>query len=199
MPGKRVTIVRTVPVVERGLTAELSDHDFETVSVSESNLRQWATDGGMVVVGVHDESDIDLVIDLRDGAPDAVVVALVDTEDDSLATQALRAGASSSVPADADTPAVVWALQAAEGNLSIVPASIAESLGAFLKVESVPLSDAELGWLRGLAAGSTVAELAQGSGYSQREMFRLLGSCYRKLGAESRISALLTAAKLGLV
>jgi DNA-binding CsgD family transcriptional regulator len=52
-------------------------------------------------------------------------------------------------------------------------------------------------WLRQLAAGSTVAQLANQAGYSERAMFRLLQGLYQQLGARNRVEALLRAQQLG--
>jgi DNA-binding CsgD family transcriptional regulator len=51
--------------------------------------------------------------------------------------------------------------------------------------------------LRQLAAGATVAQLADRAGYSERAMFRLLHALYRQLGARSRIEAILHAQTSG--
>ena len=46
---------------------------------------------------------------------------------------------------------------------------------------------------------SVLIQIADDSGYSAREMFRLLNRCYLKLGEPTRLGALLKAARLGLV
>lgn len=198
-------MIRTSPVVQRGIAAEFADTEFDAVEVQECDVARWAADGGMVVVGVRSNDDLDLLIDLREGSPEAVVVALVDETGNDLVRGALRAGANSSVPIESDPQAIVLALRAAEGDMSLVPAALRQLLidgaptigGGFLSNDV--LSADEIGWLRELAGGATVAQLADRAGYSQREMFRLLGACYKKLGAKTRIAALMRAAKRGLV
>jgi DNA-binding CsgD family transcriptional regulator len=59
------------------------------------------------------------------------------------------------------------------------------------------ISDREIEWLRTLAAGSTVARLAEGVGYSERAMFRLLRDLYQRLGVKSRTEALMLAQQQG--
>ncbi len=61
------------------------------------------------------------------------------------------------------------------------------------------LSPAERQWLRSLAEGATVVEVAAASGYSARHMRRLLADVYRRLGVTGRVPALVAAAKLGLL
>jgi DNA-binding NarL/FixJ family response regulator len=195
-----VTVIRTSPVVQRGISAELADTEFDAVDVDECDLAGWAADGGMVVVGVRSNDDLGLLIDLREGSPEAIVVALVDDAGGDLVRGALRAGANSSVPIESDPRAIVLALRAAEGDMSLMPAGLRGLLvDSAPTANGGPLTDDEVGWLRELAGGSTVAQLAHRAGYSQREMFRLLGACYKKLGTETRIAALMRAAKRGLI
>jgi DNA-binding NarL/FixJ family response regulator len=54
-------------------------------------------------------------------------------------------------------------------------------------------------WLRQLASGRTVAELAGRAGYSERAMFRLLTAFYRDLGVRSRVEAIMLARDRGWI
>ena len=60
-------------------------------------------------------------------------------------------------------------------------------------------SPLERRWLRSLAEGATVGEVAAAEGYSQRHMRRLLANLYRRLGATGRVPALVAAARLGFL
>ena len=53
--------------------------------------------------------------------------------------------------------------------------------------------------INGLAAGATVAELAEGAGYSEREMFRILKQLYAALGVENRTQAIIWATRHGIL
>lgn len=61
------------------------------------------------------------------------------------------------------------------------------------------LSVAERSWLNRLAAGESVADLADRSGVSARTMHRRLRALYARLGVESRGRALVAAASAGLL
>jgi DNA-binding NarL/FixJ family response regulator len=74
---------------------------------------------------------------------------------------------------------------------------VANANGA--KSPAVKLSAQETQWIRGLASGVTVAELADRVGYSERELYRLLKRLYTRLGVERRSEALVRAGTLGLV
>jgi DNA-binding NarL/FixJ family response regulator len=54
-------------------------------------------------------------------------------------------------------------------------------------------SSREIGWLRDLANGVSVGRIAEGAGYSERMMFRLLRDLYARLGARNRTEALMLA------
>jgi DNA-binding CsgD family transcriptional regulator len=61
------------------------------------------------------------------------------------------------------------------------------------------ISDGDADWLRALARGDTVAELASAAAFSEREMYRQLGALYERLGAANRAQAIVRAAQLGLI
>jgi DNA-binding NarL/FixJ family response regulator len=63
----------------------------------------------------------------------------------------------------------------------------------------VVLADHEISWLRELAGGLTVAQLAERSGYSERAMFRLLRRVYVRMQVRNRTEALLRAREQGLL
>ena len=62
-----------------------------------------------------------------------------------------------------------------------------------------PLRNQEVAWLRALAEGLTIREVAERSAYSEREMFRKLRRLYRKMGVGGRIPALIRASRWGLL
>jgi DNA-binding CsgD family transcriptional regulator len=57
----------------------------------------------------------------------------------------------------------------------------------------------EVEWLKALASGGTVAALAQANEFSEREMYRLIGALYSKLGASNRSEAVALAKQRGLI
>ena len=58
-------------------------------------------------------------------------------------------------------------------------------------------SESELAWLRELASGATLAQLAEHSGYSERAMFRLLRELYGRLEVKNRTEALMLSQRRG--
>ncbi|MEU4742385.1 LuxR C-terminal-related transcriptional regulator, partial [Actinosynnema sp. NPDC023658] len=55
----------------------------------------------------------------------------------------------------------------------------------------------ELTWLRRLATGGTVAQVAAHAGYSERAMYRMLNGLYRRMGVGSRLEAIIRARESG--
>jgi len=83
---------------------------------------------------------------------------------------------------------------------AVLPAAVAAMLASCEGADAGPpqaLSAEKLSWLRALAAGSTVAQLASQAGYSERAMFRLLRLLYRDMGVSGRVEALMWAQEQG--
>ena len=106
---------------------------------------------------------------------------------------------TAALPADSSEQEIVIAVKAAHRALSCVPTSAARAFAGASNGQVPPFTRAELSWLRALADNVTVASLARASGYSQREMYRLLADLYARLGAATRTDALLRADRLGLL
>ena len=188
-----------MPVVRQGIEATFVGTEFSSADIRESDLPAWGRGGGQILVEVHGNPDIELVADLRSGSPDVVVVTLVAAGSDRMVEASLGAGANSAVHLGADTNGILLALRAAAEKLTILPHAVGRSMANGHSAMPPSLSEAEVEWLEALAAGRTVRQIADDSGYSPREMFRLLNRYYLKLGETTRLAALLKAAKLGVV
>lgn len=64
---------------------------------------------------------------------------------------------------------------------------------------SADLAPDEIDWLRALAHGTRVADLARESGYSERAMYRELRKLWNRLGVANRAQGLARAGELGLL
>ena len=112
---------------------------------------------------------------------------------------ALQHGATGVVAMDADFTQVVAVVEAAASGLTLLPRQVAKALCRNQAGPVPQLLPRERGWLRHLADSGTVGSLAGQSGYSEREMYRLLGSLYSRLGASNRTEALILAERWGLL
>lgn len=124
-------------------------------------------------------------------------VVLVDEPAPARYRQLLAAG-TTALPASCAAEDVVLAVWAASRDLACVPVAVAQSL-AGAEGDRPVLSEREVSWLRALVDGATVASLARAVGYSPREMYRVLGNLYARLGAVNRTEALLRADRWGLL
>jgi DNA-binding NarL/FixJ family response regulator len=112
---------------------------------------------------------------------------------------ALQVGATGVVAMDAEFEQVLAVVRAAAGGLTLLPRRVAKALCRTQAGPVPELLPRERAWLRHLADSGTVGSLAGQSGYSEREMYRLLGSLYSRLGASNRTEALLLAERWGLL
>ncbi len=130
--------------------------------------------------------------------PATVVVALYEP-DGLLSAAAVRAtGVTGVVPRGAAPEVVLLALRAASCGLTVVPDE-GTPVAAPVPAAVEQMSEEERAWLRGLATGRTVTALAEGSAYSERELYRKLSRVYQKLGAGGRVEAMLRAERWGLL
>jgi DNA-binding NarL/FixJ family response regulator len=148
-----------------------------------------------------DTSDaLDALADFTEEHPHVPVVAIIDSVDVISVARVIRAGATT-VLADSATD-VRSAVEAALAGNSLLPFEVVGSMAGLVPDDqglSRWLTDEERSWLRSMAAGETVADVAESVGYSERAMFRQLKSLYRRLGVSNRTEALLWAAQRGIL
>ena len=198
-----VVVAGVGPVFGHGLCAALEGAGMTARSVGETTAVAAAvtaaTTSCVVVVPATQCTDVLQVLDAA-GVPDvALVVLLADAEPESYLA-GLRAGARGFVPAGAQLPQIAAIVSGAARGFRLLPPAVVRALCRSLVTESRPEVPArEQEWLRQIARGVTVADLAQRSAYSEREMYRLLGAVYRRLGANNRTEALFAAQRAGLL
>jgi DNA-binding NarL/FixJ family response regulator len=135
---------------------------------------------------------------LRGLNPELVLVALLVDPTPEAYAEALRSGAVAAAAWEAVPEAIVKVLAAALEGDSLIPAGVAQALAAKLPAFEDPdwVTHEELGWLRILAQGGTVQDLAGQAGYSERALYRLLHALYSRMGVSNRTEAILQASRL---
>ncbi len=155
---------------------------------------------GVVLLTLVREQDWELLGQLRDAGGGHGVIALIAEQSVVLGTRAVRAGARSVLPREVTAAVLRRTVEATFDGQAVLPADVVTALatGAH-RVETSPetLSPQQLSWLRQLAEGVTVADLADRAGYSERAMFRLLQALYREIGVATRIQAIVRAQERG--
>ena len=188
-----------------GLATALGAHGVS--AEAPSDLEAWAAQqqAKIVFLTLTTESDWKRLETLRLLDDQLLIVAVVDVRDQSLCVRALTSGAVSIVPRDAGVRAVLQIVEALGRGESVVPLSVVRMLAAHLPAadeepgRETTLSGKEIDWLRQLARGVTVRQLANSAGYSERMMFRILRNVYSRMHVNTRTQALFLAREHGLI
>lgn len=130
-------------------------------------------------------------------APLPVVVLMIEPQVQDFA-DVFRRGGSALVPWETPAHHVLASIQAAVDGYSIVPTHVVHRISRNSAPGAV-VGTEEVAWLRSLAAGTTVAQLAVVSGYAERSMYRLLRDLYERLGVTNRHEAIVVAARRHLL
>jgi DNA-binding NarL/FixJ family response regulator len=180
--------------------AVLGDAGFEPRTPEE--LLAWIRDEQrpVVLLTLLSAQDWSLLTRLRETRSDTMVIAVLADMSTRSHVQAILGGAIAVVARDALPETVRTVFEAAVAGKILLPVDV---LRALTTSESFPdedesgLSPQEIGWLRELALGTTVARLADRTGYSERAMFRLLRALYLRIGVRNRTEALMRAHEQG--
>ena len=153
-----------------------------------------------VITAVLTADDLEALTALAAACPGVAAVALIEDTTAMAFADALRAGAWAVVSRAAELEDVVATLSTALDGVSPLPVGVARQLA----LTQAPLAGCDLAaheveWIRSLASGVTVAELADRVGYSERAMFRHLHDVYSRVGAKTRVAAIMKLARAGVV
>jgi len=194
-----VAVSDPLPVYRLGMLATLAAAGF--AAETPGDLLDWVRrdDRRVVMLTLETPEDWALLPRLRDQRADALVVAVLTDASVRSYVRAIVAGAVAAVPRDVAPEAVRRVFENVVRGVSTLPAEVVAALAA--PHEGTGDADEppppELGWLRDLADGATVAQLAKRSGYSERAMFRLLRELYARLKVRNRTEALMLAQRRG--
>jgi DNA-binding NarL/FixJ family response regulator len=193
-----VHVVDDVPAYRAGIMSHLRHQGFTVTTDPPPAVAQ--TDAGDVLVAhtVRGEEDLANVQSLT--ATGYTVLALVTDPEVRTYAAALLAGATGTVPWDAEPEQIAACLIAVAHGQATVPPSVAASLA-----DRVPQGFPE-GWLsardidlvRDICEGISVAAIADKLGLGQRSAHRILADLYGKLGATNRTEAILMAQRRGI-
>ena len=210
-----VVIVEPLAVVRAGLGLLIQERpDMEVLaevgSVPEAveAVRRIRRARLVVVVALGMNGGHDsfwLIRTLRERFPQAAIVACGASAEQMAISRALFVGADGYVDKRVDPVEFLQAIRAAaQGEMVLVGpprewvGQIAEGVEQRREVES-KLTDRELQVLVAAAEGLTAREIARRLGVAERTVTTHLGRIYGKLGVSSRVGAILTAARSGLV
>jgi DNA-binding NarL/FixJ family response regulator len=196
----RIAVSDPLPMFRRGMIATLGDAGFQPEAPED--LLTWARQRqrGIVMLTLHLPEDWRLLTDLRKASEDVVVIAVLNDAQTETCVRAIVAGAGAVVSRGAEPESVKRVFDAAVEGKSLLPTEVVRALASprsSLNEDEAALSARELEWLKGLASGLTVAQLADRFGYSERAMFRLLRDLYARMRVQNRTEALMYAHRQG--
>ena len=197
----QVAVVDPLPLFRDGAVAALTaaGHAVQT----PGDVVAWARQarGAIVLLTVQAKADWDVLVTLgRTGSAANALVVLLGEESTVAGVRAVRAGARSVLARQVSAEVLSRTVSATIDGQAVLPAEVAAMLASRYVADvgqARALSAERLSWLRTLATGSTVAQLASQAGYSERAMFRLLRSLYRDIGVGGRVEALMWAQEQG--
>lgn len=194
----RVVVRDRAPAYRRGLEMALSEAGYRLEDPLD--LERWAERSGtraLLVTCASWEEARDAAL-LRGRGVDMVIIALLHDKAQVGYREVLETGVDSAVPRDAALDRIVDVVHAALDRRTVLPTDIARTM-ARSGHDKGAIDEREAAWLRALAGGATVEELAESAGYSERGMYRQLRRLYGRLGASNRTEALLQALRRGLI
>jgi DNA-binding NarL/FixJ family response regulator len=196
----RIAVSDSLPLFRSGIVATLGDGSFE--ASAPDDLRAWIREEQRQVVFLTLETarDWSLLGELREVRSDLVVVAVLVEASTAAYVRAIHAGASAVMPRASTPETIRRVFRAAISGESILPLEVVRALATGHEppaTEQESPSAREVEWLRQLAGGATVAQLAQQAGYSERAMFRLLSGLYQRMEVSNRLEALIRAHERG--
>lgn len=195
----RVAVHDPSPAYRRGL--ELALRDAGLVVEHPEDPRCWGREPGLrvVVSTCTSVNDLDQLAALHVAKPDLPIIAVLVDPSPASYRGALARGLSA-VERDAPLDCIVDAVRAAASQRTVLPNSVARALArGTVPTEQSRIRGDQQAWLRQLAAGATVKQLAAAVGYSERAMHRHLQRLYRQLDAGNRTDALLQAMRMGMI
>ena len=199
---KKVAIVGDTPMWRRGVASILSESGF--VPVELTNLSEWkpGRGGSAVIAAVPDLVVLDEIRRFREEHPLIPVVAVLAELTVSTYASAVHVGAIAAVDEQESATDLVLVLEAALLGRAAVPERLVRAMAARIPISPRPeawIGPGQAQWLRHLARGEPISDLAEHVGYSEREMFRMLHDLYVQIGVRNRTEAIIWATRHGVL
>lgn len=195
-----IAVIDPVPAFCVGLLVALNRAGFASAHAGEVERTVSSPGRKALLVTTRSDDQWELINKYGHSYPTLVVVALLADASPGGYRDAFRAGACSAVPFDAPVETIIAVLRAALDQHVLLPIDLAHALAADGHQEpDGGLTHKEADWLRQLNTGSTVANLAEKAGYSERSLYRRLHDLYRRMHVTNRSQAIAKAARLGLL
>jgi DNA-binding NarL/FixJ family response regulator len=195
----RIAVWDPLPIYRRGMMTALAGAGLS--SEEPEDLLEWSSEQQhrVAFLTVRSRRELTLLTQLKGSWPDLILIAVLADENVEMHVMAVKAGATAAVGRTATPEEILEVLNAAVRGVSMLPAEAVRALAAPKAAHDQvnPLTPREIEWLKALSQGKTVAQLAESVGYSERAMYRLLRTMYRRMNAANRTEAVLIASRAG--
>ncbi len=175
----------------------------ERASEAEDLVRRCRPDLLLVDLAMPEPGGLGAIRTVRRRYPQVRILALSGTDSLGLILDALAAGADGFVPKSADPAIITAPLRAVAAGWNVLPRAVLDRLlestdraaGTLLE----GLSDDERSLWRMVADGLETADIGERLHVSDSTVKRLMGSLFRRIGAENRVQAAALAGRAGLL
>lgn len=206
----RVLLVDDHLVVRKGVRLMIDTTDDITIAAEAGSardalllLQQQEFDVALVDIALPDKSGLELLKSMKAKKPQMAILMLSMYSEDVYAVRALKIGAAGYLNKNASTSTVLSAIRkAAAGGKHISP-SLVEIFAGMLAGESMPsheaLSDRELEVLKMIAAGTSLARIAEALHLSPNTVTTYRARIMEKMGFSSNVELARYALENGLL
>jgi DNA-binding NarL/FixJ family response regulator len=196
----RMAVVDPLPMFQRGIMVTLGEARFDPEAAVD--LLGWAQrePPRVVLLSLLSSSDWVLLAELRKVAQGLLTIAVLTDASTTAYVRAVMSGAAAVLPRNASVEMVRQVVDAVVAGQTLLPVEVVQALADHRNLpaeQGAAPSAREVEWLRALATGVTVANMAARFGYSERAMFRLLRDLYERMQVGSRTEALMKAQEQG--
>lgn len=200
-PQYRIAICDPASSYRRGLGAAFASAGYEVQDPDEIRVHAVLTDIDMVLFTIRSASDWQVLREITTINPDVKLVALLVDPTPDRHAEALRLGAHAAADWEAPPETIVEVVRAALEDKTLLTTPVAQAIAGSGPALYDPewVTGDEIGWLRLLAAGATVQQLAEKIGYSERALYRMLHGLYGRMRVSNRTEAILQASRWGLL
>ncbi len=197
----RIAIFDEASSYRRGLGSAFAAAGYVVVEQSHAGDQNASGEVDALLLTVRSAGDWQVLRELLIITPRPKVIALlVDATPDRHA-EALRSGAHGVVAWEAAPEAILSVVAAALGGHTLLPTGVAQAMAASGPALYDPewITEDEISWLKLLAGGATIQQLAEKVGYSERALYRMLHGLYGRMRVSNRTEAILQASRWGLL
>ena len=201
--GAEIHVVVSDPAsaYRRGLASAFVAAGYAVREVDDIRVQADLDGVGAVLVTIRSACDWQVLREVLTVNPGVKLIALLVDPTPDRHAEALRCGAHGAVAWEAAPETILAVVSAALDDRTLLPTSVARAISvsgpALYDKEWV--TDDEVAWLKLLAGGATIQQVAERAGYSERAFYRMLHGLYGRMRVSNRTEAILQASRWGLL